>query len=137
MTLAEVLVSTLLLGVSSSAALGVWSGSAQALQRSGQQRQGAAQLELMRLASQRWIAAHAARLDLVSAGPEGCHLDAGAVAAATDQALPLAQGITRRWYEEETHLGLWQELTLLDDAGAVLIRRRQLFSPAAFGLCRP
>ena len=40
MTLAEVLVSTLLLGISSSAALAVWSGSAQALQRSGQQRAG-------------------------------------------------------------------------------------------------
>ena len=72
---------------------------------------------------------------LVSAS-EQCLLEADAVAAASDQDLPLPQGMTRQWVADPEQLGVWQELSALDVDGEVVLRRRQLFSPAAYGLCK-
>ena len=90
----------------------------------------------MQLASHRWLRLHGSERNLLRSGLDPCLLDALALAAASDQAVPLPQDITRQWVVDSDQLGVWQELSVLDGDGDVLLQRRQLFSPAAYGLCR-
>ena len=136
MSLPEVLISSILLASSSSAALGVWSQATATWQQSSTLQQTADQLELLQLASHRWLKGHGAELNLVRSGSDPCRLDASAVAVVLDQAVPLPQGITRHWVVDPDQLGVWQELSALNVDGEVLLQRRQLVSPAAYGLCR-
>ena len=136
MSLPEVLISSMLLASSSSAALGVWSQAMATWQQSSTLQQTADQLELMQLASHRWLTLHGSERNLLRSGLDPCLLDALALAAASDQAVPLPQDITRQWVVDSDQLGVWQELSVLDGDGDVLLQRRQLFSPAAYGLCR-
>ena len=136
MSLAEVLISSLLLVSSSSAALGVWSRATVILQQSNQLEEKADELALVQLASHRWLMLHGSNDNLLRSGLDPCRLDAQALAAASDQAVPLPQGITRQWIVDFDQLGVWQELSVLGGDGEVLLQRRQLFSPAAYGLCR-
>ena len=136
MSLAEVLISSLLLAISSSAALGVWSQATAIWQQSRTLQQSADELALMQLASHRWLTLHGSERNLLRSGLDPCLLDALALAAASDQAVPLPQDITRQWVVDSDQLGVWQELSVLDGDGDVLLQRRQLFSPAAYGLCR-
>ena len=136
MSLAEVLISSLLLVSSSSAALGVWSRATVIWQQSNQLEEQADELALVQLASHRWLKLHGSKHSLLKSGSHPCLLDVRALAAESDQALPLPQGITRRWFVDSNQLGIWQELSVLDGDAEVLLQRRQLFSPAAYGLCR-
>ena len=136
MSLVEVLISSLLLASSSSAALGVWRQATVTWQQSSQLQQTADQLERLQLASHRWLTLHGSERNLLRSRLKQCLLDAGALAAASDQAVPLPPGMTRQWFVDSEQLGVWQELSALDGDGEVLLRRRQLFSPAAYGLCR-
>ena len=136
MSLLEVLISSLLLASSSSAAIGVWSQATTTWQQSSTLQQTADQLELLQLASHRWLTLHGAERNLLSSGPGPCLLDARALAVALDQAVPLPQGMTRQWVVDPEQLGVWQELSALNVNGEVLLQRRQLVSPAAYGLCR-
>ena len=136
MSLPEVLISSILLASSSSAALGVWSQATATWQQSSTLLQTADQLELFQLASHRWLKGQGAERNLVRSGLDPFLLDASAVAVALDQAVPLPQGITRQWVVDFEHLGVWQELSALNADGEVLLQRRQLVSPAAYGLCR-
>ena len=136
MSLAEVLISSLLLAISSSAALGVWSQATAIWQQSRTLQQSADELALMQLASHRWLRLYGSERNLLRSGLDPCLLDALALAAASDQAVPLPQDITRQWVVDSDQLGVWQELSVLDGDGDVLLQRRQLFSPAAYGLCR-
>ena len=136
MSLAEVLISSLLLAISSSAALGVWSQATAIWQQSRTLQQSADELALMQLASHRWLRLDGSERNLLRSGLDPCLLDALALAAASDQAVPLPQDITRQWVVDSDQLGVWQELSVLDGDGDVLLQRRQLFSPAAYGLCR-
>ena len=79
---------------------------------------------------------HGAEHDLLRSGTDLCQLDPEAVAAAFDQALPVPGGMMRQWVADSQRLGVWQELSALNDDGEVLLQRRQLVSPAAYGLCR-
>ena len=136
MSLAEVLISSLLLAISSSAALGVWSQATAIWQQSRTLQQTADELALMQLASHRWLMLDGSERNLLRSSSDPCLLDALALAAASDQAVPLPQDITRQWVVDSDQLGVWQELSVLDGDGDVLLQRRQLFSPAAYGLCR-
>ena len=136
MSLPEVLISSILLASSSSAALGVWSQATATWQQTSTLQQTADQLELMQLASHRWLMLHGAERNLVISGSDPCLLDTSAVAVALNQAVPLPQGITRKWVVDPEQLGVWQELSALNVDGEVLLQRRQLVSPAAYGLCR-
>ena len=137
MSLVEVMVSSVLVGISSTAALGVWNQAAALVHDTASMERKADDLEMLRLASHRWLAQRAAEKGQLMTAMAPCRWDAVAVAAAADAALPLPEGITRQWTQDSQLRGLWQELALVDDDGSVLIRRRQLLSPAAFGLCRP
>ena len=136
MSLVEVLISSLLLASSSSAALGIWSQATAAWHQSSRLLQQADELQLLQLASQRWLMRHGAEHDLLKSGSDPCRLDPEAVAAASDQALPMPVGIKRQWSVDSQQLGVWQELSALNGDGQVLLQRRQLFSPAAYGLCQ-
>ena len=136
MSLVEVLISSLLLACSSSAALGIWSQATAAWHQSSKVLQQADELQLLQLATHRWLMRHGAEHDLLKSGSDRCRLDPEAVAAASDQALPVPIGIKRQWSVDSQQLGLWQELSALDGDGEVLLQRRQLVSPAAYGLCR-
>ena len=136
MSLTEVLIASLLLASSSSAALGVWSQATATWQQTSTLQQTADQLELMQLASHRWLMLYGAEHNLVISGSDPCLLDTSAVAVALNQAVPLPQGITRQWVVDPEQLGVWQELSALNVDGEVLLQRRQLVSPAAYGLCR-
>ena len=136
MSLPEVLISSILLASSSSAALGVWSQATAIWQQSSTLQQTADQLELLQLASHRWLQGQGGERNLVRSGLDQCRLNARAVAVALDQAVPLPQGITRQWVVDSEQLGVWQELSALNVEGEVLLQRRQLVSPAAYGLCR-
>ena len=136
MSLPEVLISSLLLASSSSAALGVWSQATTTWQQSSTLQQTADQLELLQLASHRWLQGHGAERNLLISGSDQCLLDARSLAVALDQAVPLPKGMTRHWVVDSDQLGVWQELSALNVDGEVLLQRRQLVSPAAYGLCR-
>ena len=136
MSLPEVLISSLLLASSSSAALGVWSQAMATWQQSSELQQTADELELIRLASHRWLMLYSSQPNLLKPGLDPCLLDVRALAAASDQAVPLPQGITRQWVVDSEQLGIWQELSALNIDGEVLLHRRQLVSPAAYGLCQ-
>ena len=137
MSLVEVMVSSLLLGSSTTAALGVWNQAAALAHDTATMERKAADLEMVRLASHRWLAQHAANNVQLMTVVAPCQWDAVAVAAAADASLPLPEGITRQWTQDSHQRGLWQQLALLGDDGSVLLQRRQLFTPAAFGRCRP
>ena len=135
MSLPEVLISFILLASSSSAALGVWSQATATWQQSRTLQQKADDLALLQLASHRWLQSHGAERNLLSSDSDSCLLDASALAVAFDQAVPLPQGMTRQWVVDSKQLGVWQELTALNADGEVQLQRRQLVSPAAYGLC--
>ena len=136
MSLVEVLVSSLLLAASSSAALSVWSQATATWQQSSELQQQVDELQTLQLASRRWLMRHGAEHDLLRSGTDVCQLDPEAVAAAFDQALPVPGGMTRQWVADSQRLGVWQELFVLNGDGEVLLQRRRLVSPAAYGLCR-
>ena len=79
---------------------------------------------------------HGAEHKLLMSGSDRCRLDPEAVAAASDHAVPAPVGINRQWSVDSQQLGVWQELSVLNGDGEVLVQRRQLVSPAAYGLCR-
>jgi len=135
MSLAEVLISSLLLASSSSAALGVWSQATAIWQQSRMLQRTADELALVQLASHRWLTLHGLESNLLTSDMDPCLLDVRALAAASDQAVPLPKDITRQWVVDSDQLGVWLELFALDGDGEVLLQRRQLFSPAAYGLC--
>ena len=135
MSLAEVLISSLLLASSSSAAVGAWSRATVIWQQSNQLENQADELALLQLASHRWLKLQGSKRSLLKSDSHPCLLDVRALAAASDQALPLPQGITRQWVVDSDQLGIWQELSVLYGDAEVLLQRRQLFSPAAYGLC--
>ena len=136
MSLVEVLVSSMLLAASSSAALAIWSQATATWQQSSKLLQKADELQLMQLASHRWLMRHGAEQDLLRSGTDVCQLDSEAVAAAFERALPVPGGMTRQWVADSQRLGVWQELFVLNGDGEVLLQRRRLVSPAAYGLCR-
>ena len=136
MSLVEVLIASLLLVGSSSAALGVWSQATATWQQSHRLQQQADQLQLLQLASHRWLVRHGAEQDLLRSDSDFCQLDPEAVAAVLNQAVPFPQAFTRQWVVDPVRLGVWQELSVLNGDGEVLLQRRQLVSPAAYGLCR-
>ena len=134
MNLIEVLISSLLLAASSAAALGVWSQAASEVAASTRLEQQADQLEQLRLASHRWLIAEAEAHSLTNGS---CRFDASSLSAAMDQALPVPEGIRRQWTADPHGLGLWQELEARAPQGRAVRQRRQLITPAAYGLCQP
>ena len=136
MSFVEFMISSVVLANSRCAALGVWSQAAQRWQHNTKLQQQADQLELVRLATHRWLSLQGVESNLLISNSDQCLLDAAVVAASVTQAVPLPKRMMRQWVMDSQRLGLWQQLSALDVDDAVLLQRRQLISPAAYGLCR-
>jgi len=136
MSLPEVLISSLLLASSSSAALGVWSQATATLQQSNSLQQQGDVLQLMQLASHRWLIRHGAEHDLLRSGSAGCSLNPEAVASALNQFVPLPDGVKRQSVDDPQQLGVWLELSVVNVDGQEALLRRQLVSPVAYGFCK-
>ena len=134
MNLIEVLISSLLLAGSSAAALGVWGQAASEVAASTRLEQQVDQLEQLRLASHRWLISEARAQRLTNGS---CQFEVGTLSAAMDQALPVPEGIRRQWTPDPDGVGVWQELEAHAPQGPVGSQRRQLITPAAYGLCQP
>ena len=134
MNLIEVLISSLLLAGSSAAALAVWSQAASEVAASTRLEQQGDQLEQLRLASHRWLIAEAGPHMLTHGS---CRFAVSSLSAAMDEALPLPEGIRRHLSADPDGVGLWQELEAHPPQGPAGPQRRQLITPAAYGLCQP
>ena len=122
MTLAEVTISVLILGISSQVGLQGWTRTAQAATAADQLDQQRIQIE-QRLLIKRRVLATAPVVD------RHCRFNGDAVDAALE-ALPVDSGITARLEPDPVIDGLWFTVALGP------LQRRQLFTPAGLGHCR-
>ena len=128
MSLIEIIVSALVLAGSATASLQVWAQTGAAVQQAGGTDVQLEAITLQMLSSQRLLSLAASQPLLLHPSVE-CRFDLEAVRRAADAGLPLLEGLQRRWREEAFGQGLWLEIE------APTLQRRQLFTPAAAGLC--
>ena len=136
MSLLEVVVSSVVLASSSSAALGVWNQAANEIQRSSQLDELGLQLETARIATDRWLQSDAAAAVVIDSTSPDCRFKAEALEAAVAERLPLASELSGRWSADPQGLGHWLELSIDSPQASPLLTRRLLFTPAAYGLCK-
>ena len=136
MTLIEVVVSTLVLSVSSSAVLGVWNQAAGEIQSAQRREEMALELETARIATDRWLQSEAASSVVIDSSSPDCRFNAEALEAAVAERLPLGPELSGRWSADPQGLGHWLELSTKPQPSMPPLKRRLLLSPAAYGLCQ-
>ena len=136
MTLLEVLVSSVVLAGSSSAALGVWNQAATEIQKSTQLDALALQLETARIATDRWLQSDAAASVVIDSSSADCRFNSEALQSAVAERLPLGSEVSSRWSADPQGLGHWLELSVDVQQASPPLKRRLLLSPAAYGLCK-
>ena len=136
MSLLEVVVSSVVLAGSSSAALGVWNQAANEIQRATQLDELALQLEMARIATERWLQSDAAASVVIDSSSADCRFIPEALEAAVAERLPLGSELSSRWSADPQGLGHWLELTVSSQQLMPPLKRRLLFTPAAYGLCK-
>ncbi len=136
MTLLEVVVSSVVLAGSSSAALGVWNQAATELQRATQLDELALQLETARIATDRWLQSDAAASVVIDSASADCRFNPEALEAAVAERLPLGSELSMHWSVDPQGLGHWLELSATSQPSMPPLKRRLLLSPAAYGLCQ-
>lgn len=122
MTLTEVVVSAVILGISSQLSLQGWSRTSQAAAAADQLDQQLTQLEQRLLITRRVLAT-------APVADRHCRFDGDAVDAALS-AIPMAPAITEAVEDDGSTDGLW--LTVAHGP----VQRRQLLTPAGLGHCR-
>ena len=122
MTLAEVTISALILGISSQVGLQGWTRTAQAATAADQLDQQRIQLEQRLLMTRRVLAT-------APVADRHCMFDSDAVDAALED-LPVDAAITATLEPDPVLDGLWFTVAV----GS--LQRRQLFTPAGLGHCR-
>ena len=135
MSLLEVVVSSVVLATSSSAALGVWNQAATEVQRATQLDALALQLETARISTERWLQSDAAASVVIDSSSPDCRFNPEALEAAVAERLPLGSEVISRWSADPQGLGHWLELSANSQRPTAPLKRRLLFSPAAYGLC--
>ena len=136
MTLLEVLVSSVVLAGSSSAALGVWNQAASEIQSAKQLDALSLQLETARIATERWLQSDAAASVVIDLSSSDCRFNPEALEAAVAERLPLGSEVISRWSADPQGLGHWLELSANSQRPTAPLKRRLLLSPAAYGLCK-
>ena len=136
MTLIEVVVSTLVLSVSSTAALGVWNLAAGEIQSAQRRDEMALQLETARIATERWLQSDAAASVVIDSSSADCRFNSEALQSAVAERLPLGSEVNSRWSADPQGLGHWLELSVDVQQASPRLKRRLLLSPAAYGLCQ-
>ena len=136
MNLLEVVVSSVVLAGSSSAALGVWNQAASEVQRATQVDDLALQLEMARIATDRWLQSDAAASVVIDSSSPDCRFNPEALGAAVAERLPLGSELSSRWSVDPQGLGHWLVLSASSQPSMPPLKRRLLFTPAAYGLCK-
>ena len=136
MSLLEVVVSSVVLATSSSAALGVWNQAATEVQRATQLDELALQLETTRIATERLLQSDAAASVVIDSSSPDCRFNPEALEVAVAERLPLGSEVISRWSADPQGLGHWLELSVDVQQSSPPLKRRLLLSPAAYGLCK-
>ena len=136
MSLLEVLVSSVVLAGSSSAALGVWNQAATEVQRAMQLDELALHLETARIATDRWLQSDAAASVVLDSSSPDCRFNPEALEAAITERLSLGPELSSRWSADPQGLGHWLELSSTTQQVTPPLKRRLLLSHAAYGLCQ-
>ena len=136
MTLLEVVVSSVVLAGSSSAALGVWNQAANEVHRATQLDTLALQLETARIATERWLQSDAAASVVIDSSSADCRFNVAALDAAVAVRLPLGSELSTHLTADPQGLGHWLELSVTSQPSMPPLKRRLLLSPAAYGLCQ-
>ena len=131
MTLTEVVVSAVILGISSQVSLQGWSRTSQAAATSARTDQQVRLLEQRLLASRRALAS-------APVADADCRWDSDAVVGVLE-GLPEDADLEASWQFQPSGDGLWLAVELTDlsapDA-AIPFKRSQLFTPAGLGHCQ-
>ena len=127
MTLTEVVVSAVILGISSQVSLQGWSRTSQAAATSARTDQQVRLLEQRLLASRRALAS-AAVADV------DCRWEPEAVVGVME-GMPEDPGLETSWRFEPSADGLWLAVELTDSDLEIPFKRSQLFTPAGLGHC--
>ena len=128
MTLTEVVVSALILGISAQASLQGWSRTSQATATSLRTDQQVRLLEQRLLASRRALAS-------APLADAACRWDREEVAGVLDL-LPEDAELSSSWQFDDSGDGLWLAVALTDSNAGISVKRSQLFTPAGLGHCR-
>ena len=127
MTLTEVVVSAVILGISSQVSLQGWSRTSQVVITSARTDQQVRLLEQRLLASRRGLArAHVSDVD--------CRWDPEAVRGVLES-LPKHAELKTSWRFEPSADALWLSVELTDSQVAIPFKRSQLMTPAGLGHC--
>ena len=126
MTLPEVIVSALILGISSQASLQGWTSTTARAARSEQRQQQLQQLDQQVLSAERLLS----RFPL---DPDDCRF-VGDVASHLQERLPVAPPLHQRLESLSNEQGIWLVLQLMDETS--VLERRVLFTSAGLGLCQ-
>ena len=127
MTLTEVVVSALILGISSQASLQGWSRISQAAATSARTDQKVQLLEQRLLASRRALAS-------APVADADCRWEPEALVGVLE-GLPENAELETSWRFEPSADGLWLAVELTDSQVAIPFKRSQLFTPAGLGHC--
>ena len=128
MTLTEVVVSAVILGISSQVSLQGWSRTSQAAATSARTDQQVRLLEQRLLASRRALA-------MAPVADADCRWDREAVGGVLE-GLPKDAHLETSWRLEPSADGLWLAVALTDPDAGIPVERSQLFTPAGLGHCR-
>ena len=127
MTLTEVVVSAVILGISSQVSLQGWSRTSQATATSARADQQVRLLEQRLLVSRRALAS-AAVADV------DCRWEPEAVFGVLE-GLPENGSISTSWQFQPSADGIWLSVELTDADVSIPLKRSQLFTPAGLGHC--
>ena len=126
MTLPEVIVSALILGISSQASLHGWASTTARAARSELLQQHLQQLDQQVLAAERLLVR-------ASVDPDDCRF-VGDVVSDLQERLPATAPLEQRFEQSSSEQGIWLLLQLIDETS--VLKRRVLFTPAGLGLCK-
>ena len=135
MTLLEVVVSSVVLAGSSGTALGVWNQAATEVHSATKLDALALEMETVRIALDRWLQSDAASSVVIDSSSPDCRFNSESLEAAVADRLPLGSDVSSRWTVDPQGLGHWLELSAKPQSFTSPLKRRLLFSPAAYGLC--
>ena len=127
MTLTEVVVSAVILGISSQVSLQGWSRTSQAAATSARTDQQVRLLEQRLLASRRVLSS-------APVADAACRWDREAVVTVLE-GLPDDADLSFTWSFEPSAGGLWLDVELTDPDAGIPFKRSQLFTPAGLGHC--